>query len=130
MKKQFEISIKNESNHNLFLQALRLAQLRVNVLRRNKTLKLETKSFMRIIGKEGKPTMPWLANSEIKNNMIKANERRFITYDFQLKNTDTVDVVFGYYKVNPKMWKKLKLENDKTSTKFNILKSEFYKGNN
>jgi len=130
MKKQFEISIKNESNHNLFLQALRLAQLRVNVLRRNKTLKLETKSFMRIIGKEGKPTMPWLANSEIKNNMIKANERRVITYDFQLKNTDTVDVVFGYYKVNPKMWKKLKLENDKTSTKFNILKSEFYKGNN
>lgn len=125
---KFEISIKNESSHNLFLQPLRLAQLRVNVLRGNETIKLETKSFMRIIGKEGKPTMPWLANSEIKNNMIKANERRVITYDFKLKDSDSLDVVFGYYRVNPKMWKKLKLENDEKSTKFNVLKSEFYKG--
>tara|TARA_B100001063_G_scaffold216518_1_gene218297 strand:+ start:27481 stop:28644 length:1164 start_codon:yes stop_codon:yes gene_type:complete len=123
----FEIAIKNESSHNLFLQPLRLAQLRVNVLRGDKRIKLDTKSFMRIIGKDGKPTMPWLANSVVKNNMIKANENRVITYDFKLKANDSIEVVFGYYKVNPKMWKKLKLENDKKSTKFNILKSEFYK---
>lgn len=124
----FEISIKNESSHNLFLQPLRLAQLKVNVLKGNERIELPTKSFMRIIGKDKKPTMPWLANSVVKNNMIKANENRVIKYDYILKADDSVEVVFGYYKVNPKMWKKLKLENDETSTKFNVLKSEFYKG--
>lgn len=125
-KEFFEISIKNESSHNLFLQPLRVAQLRVNILRGKETIKLPIKSFVRIIGKDGKPTMPWLANSEVKNNMIKANERRVIKYDFKLKKEDQIEVVFGYYKVNPKMIKKLKLENHKESTKFNVLKSEFY----
>ncbi len=122
----FEISIKNEASHNLFLQPLRVAQLRVNVLRDNKTIKLDTKSFMRIIGKDGKATMPWLADSEIKNNMIKANERRVIKYDFKLQENDKLEVVFGYYRVNPKVVKKLKLENNKEATDFNILKSEFF----
>lgn len=122
----FEISIKNKSSHNLFLQPLRVAQLRVNVLRGKETIKLPVKSFVRIIGKDGKPTMPWLANSEVKNNMIKANELRVIKYDFKLNKEDQIEVVFGYYKVNPKMIKKLKLENHKDSTEFNVLKSEFY----
>ncbi len=63
---------------------------------------------MRIIGKDGKATMPWLADSEIKNNMIKANERRVIKYDFKLQENDKLEVVFGYYRVNPKVVKKLK----------------------
>jgi len=122
----FEISIKNEASHNMFLQPLRVAQLKVNVLRGNKTIKQETKSFMRLIGKNGKPTMPWLAYSEIKNNMIKANERRVIKYDFKLQENDKLEVLFGYYRVNPKMIKKLKLENHKEATDFNVLKSEFF----
>lgn len=122
----FEISIKNEASHNLFLQPLRVAKLKVNVLRDNETIKLETKSFARIIGKDGKPTMPWLANSEIKNNMIKANERKKIRYDFKLQENDKIELVFGYYKVNPKVVKKLNLENNKEATKFYILKSEFF----
>jgi len=124
--KHFEIAIKNEASHNLFLQPLRLAQLRVNVLRGDKIIKLDTKSFMRVIGKDGKPTMPWLANSEVKNNMIKANERRVINFDFELRKSDKVEAIFGYYRVNPKMLKKLKLENDERSKKFNILKKEFF----
>jgi hypothetical protein len=70
--------------------------------------------------------MPWLADSEISNNMLKANERRVLKYDFKLEKDDKVEVIFGYYRVNPKMLKKLKLENDPRSTKFNILKSEFF----
>jgi len=125
-KEFFEISIKNEASHNLFLQPLRLAVLKVNILRNKETIKLENKTFARIIGKDGKATMPWLADSEIKNNMIKANERRVIEYDFKLQKDDKLEVVFGYFKVNPKALKKLKLENDEESTKFNILKSEFF----
>ena len=124
----FEVSIKNEASHNLFLQPLRAAVLKVSILKDNKIIKKEKRSFVRIIGKDGKPTMPWLANSEVKNTMIKANEKRVLKFDYKLDSTNTVEVVFGYYKVNPKMLKKLKLENHKESTKFNILKSEFYKG--
>ena len=122
----FEISVKNESTHNLFLQPLRLAQLRVSIIRGEETIKLDNVSFVRIIGKDGKPTMPWLANSEVKNNMIKGNEKRVLKYDFKLEKDDKVEAIFGYYRVNPKMLKKLNLENDDRSTKFNILKTEFF----
>ena len=124
----FEISIKNEASHNLFLQPLRVALLKVSILKDNKIIKKEQRDFVRIIGKDGKATMPWLANSEVKNTMIKANEKRVLTFDYRLDKTNTVEVVFGYYKVNPKMLKKLKLENHKDSSEFNVLKSEFYKG--
>jgi hypothetical protein len=125
-KNDFEISIKNEASHNLFLQPLRLAQLKVNVLRDGKYIALETKEFARIIGKDGKPTMPWLANSEIKNNMIKANEKRIIKYDFQIQKDDKIEVIFGYYTVNPKMIEKLNLQDDEESKKFNIIFSKFF----
>lgn len=125
-EKTFDISIKNEASHNLFLQPLRLALLKVNILRNAETIPLETKSFARIIGKDGKPTMPWIADSEIENNMIKANEKRVINYDFQLQKDDKIEVVFGYFTVNPKMLEKLKLENDEESKKFNIVFSKFF----
>ena len=125
-KNDFEISIKNEASHNLFLQPLRLAQLKVSVLRDGKTIALETKEFARIIGKDGKPTMPWIADSEIKNNMIKANEKRIINYDFQIQKNDKIEVIFGYYTVNPKMIEKLNLQDDEESKKFNIVFSKFF----
>ena len=122
----FEVSIKNEAAHNLFLQPLRLAQLKVSILRDSKTINLDTKSFARIIGKDGKPTMPWIADSEIENNMLKANERRVINYDFKLQKNDKIEVIFGYYTVNPKMIEKLNLQDDEESKKFNIIFSKFF----
>lgn len=122
----FEVSIKNEAAHNLFLQSLRLAQLKVSILRDSKTINLDTKSFARIIGKDGKPTMPWIADSEIENNMLKANERRVINYDFKVQKDDKIEVIFGYYTVNPKMIEKLNLQDDEESKKFNIIFSKFF----
>ncbi|MFA6742326.1 MAG: multiheme c-type cytochrome [Arcobacteraceae bacterium] len=122
----FDVSIKNEAAHNLFLQPLRLAQLKVSILRDSKTINLDTKSFARIIGKDGKPTMPWIADSEIENNMLKANERRVINYDFKVQKDDKIEVIFGYYTVNPKMIEKLNLQDDEESKKFNIIFSKFF----
>mgnify|MGYP003482461571 FL=1 len=122
----FEISIKNEATHNLFLQPLRLAQLKVNVVRNDKTIPLEIKSFARIIGKDGQATMPWVADSEIQNSMLKANEERVINYDFKLERNDKIEVIFGYYSVNPKMLDKLNLKNDEESTKFNIIFNKYF----
>ena len=125
-EKKFEISIKNEASHNLFLQPLRLAQLRVNILRDNKNIELKTEEFARIIGKDEKPTMPWIANSEVKNSMIKANEKRIINYNFELKKDDKIEVIFGYFTVNPKMIEKLNLQDDEESKKFNIIFNKFF----
>lgn len=122
----FEISIKNEATHNLFLQPLRVAQLKINILRNGKNTPLETKSFIRIIGKDGKPTMPWIADSEVENNMIKANEKRVIRYDFQLQKDDKIEVIFGYYSVNPKMIEKLNLQGDEESKNFNVIFSKYF----
>lgn len=122
----FEISIKNEATHNLFLQPLRLAQLKVNILRNSKIIPLEIKSFARIIGKDGQATMPWIADSEIQNSMLKANEERVINYDFKLEKNDKIEVVFGYYSVNPKMLDKLNLKDDEESTKFNIIFNKYF----
>ena len=119
-KKGFEVSIENKANHTLFVQPLRLNQLRISLEKEEKTIHLETKNFMRIIGKNGKPAMPWVADSELKNTLIKAHEVRKVTYDTPLEKGDAVVIEFGYYLVNPKAAKILEIT-DKGLTEFIIL---------
>ncbi len=116
----FNIKIKNEATHTLFPQPLRLAQLRVSIERDSKTIELKTESFARIIGTNGKPSMPWLADSIISDTSIKAHEIRKVKYDTVLQKEDTVIVEFGYYIVNPKVATKLGIT-QKSATKFIVL---------
>ncbi len=118
--KGFEIDIKNEANHTLFAQPLRLNQLRVTIERNGKNIALKRENFVRIIGKDGKPAMPWVADSELKNTLIKAHEVRKVIYDTPLKKGDSVVVEFGYYLVNPKSAKKLGIT-DTNLIKFIVL---------
>ena len=122
----FEITIKNEATHNLFLQPLRVAQLNVKVVKKEGSVELKPMSFVRMLGKDGKPAMPWEADSVYKDNMIKTNEARAVKDDTALQSGDTVEVQFGYYLVNPKVLKKLGLENSKEATKFRVLKTRFF----
>ncbi|RLA74006.1 MAG: hypothetical protein DRG30_05700 [Epsilonproteobacteria bacterium] len=119
----FDIMIKNEATHALFPQPLRLAQLRVNIEREGKTIPLKTESFVKIIGTTGKMSMPWLADSIISDNSIKALETRKIHYDITLQKTDKLIVVFGYYVISPKIAKKLNIT-DKETIKFIPLTSK------
>ena len=119
----FEVNIKNEATHTLFPQPLRLGQLRVSIEREGKTLELKTESFARVIGTNGQPSMPWLADAIISDTSIKAHETRMVNYDTALQKGDTVIVKFGYYMVNPKAAKKLNIT-DKSATKFIILTRE------
>lgn len=125
--KEFSISIKNDSPHEIMLHPLRQTQLEVNIIRENKNIKKEKFVFTRVLGNDKEPTLPWMATKIFKDNSIKENENRILEVNFELKKDDVVEIVLGYYKVNPKMLKKLKLENDETSTKFNIIKNKnFY----
>lgn len=122
----FDIFIKNEATHTLFPQPLRLNQLRVSIEREGKSISLKTETFRRMIGTEGKASMPWLADAVISDTSIKAHETRMVKYSENLKKGDTVIVEFGYYVVNPKIAKKLGIT-DKSVTTFIVLSKKRFK---
>jgi hypothetical protein len=118
--KGFSITIKNEATHTLFPQPLRLSQLRVSIERDGKETALPPVNFSRVIGTEGKPSMPWLATEVIADNTIKALESRKITFEESLQKGDVVIARFGYYIANPKAAQKLGI-GDSAATKFIVL---------
>jgi hypothetical protein len=122
----FKINIDNRTSHALLLHPLRTAVLKVSVTRGSKTIKLKNEVFLRVIGDKHKPTMPWKATTTIKNTMIKANEKRVVTYDFKLQKGDKVKVILGWFLVNPKAIKKLNLEDKKVATKFHIFQTKSF----
>ncbi len=106
-KEGFSVRIENEANHPLFPHPLRLGVLKVSVQHDGKTIPLKERYFARIIGKDGKPSSPWLADSVIKDTTIQAHEKRTVSYQHPLQKGDHVIVTLGYHIVNPKMAKKL-----------------------
>ena len=122
----FIVNIDNRTSHALLLHPLRTAVLKVSVTRDGKTTKLKNEVFLRVIGHNGKPAMPWKASVTLKDTMIKANEKRAVKYDFKLQKGDKVNVVLGWYLVNPKAIKKLQLQNSEIATKFQVFKTEIF----
>jgi len=124
--KSFKVNIDNQTSHAMLLHPLRLAVLKVEVVRNGKTTAFKEQFFERVIGANGKPSMPWLAKTEIRNSMIKANEKRTIEYDFSIQKGDKLNVILGWYLVNPKALKKLNLEDEKVATDFNEFKKQTF----
>ncbi|MEA2110541.1 MAG: multiheme c-type cytochrome [Campylobacterota bacterium] len=122
----FEISVHNKAPHNLMTHPLRVVQLRTTILRDTKETDLKTHSFVKVIGHDGKAAMPWLATEVVKDTMIKADEKRVLSFNETLQSGDKVEVVLGFYVVNPKALKKLNLQDDKELTKFTVLKSQYF----
>lgn len=122
----FIVNIDNRTSHALLLHPLRTAVLKVSVTRDSKTTKFKDEVFVRIIGHKGKPAMPWAATTTLKDTMIKANEKRSVKYDFKLQQGDKVNVILGWFLVNPKALKTLGLEDDKASTEFKVFKKESF----
>jgi hypothetical protein len=122
----FDIIIHNKAPHNLMLQPLRVAQLRVTLTRDGKTENLKVHNFVRILGTKSKPSMPWLATKVLKDTMINPNEERVIHFNKELKKGDKIEAILGFYIVNPKMIKKLGLESDKKIKEFIPLKRGYF----
>ena len=122
--KGFNLTIQNNAPHNLLTHPLRKVQLRVSIVRGSLKSNLKTHTFEKIIGHEGKPSMPWLATEVVKDTMIKANEKRVIEFNEMLELGDRVEVTLGYYLVNPKALKKLNLDTHEELKKFTILKTK------
>ena len=120
----FIVNIDNRSSHALLLHPLRVGVLKISVQRDSKTIKLPKEVFVRVLGKDSKPAMPWIADKILKDTMIKGNEKRSVTREFKLQKGDEVTVVLGWFLVNPKALKKLGLENEKVATDFHIFKKQ------
>jgi len=123
----FTITVENRAPHNLLTHPLRVVQLKTKLKRDGKSMTLKTETFVKVIGTENKPSMPWLATQVVKDNMIKANERRDISFDTKLQSGDEIETTLGYYIVNPKVIKKLNLEDHKELRHFITLKREYFK---
>ncbi len=122
----FIVNVDNRTSHALLLHPLRVAVLKVKVIRENKITQMKNEIFVRVIGKNGKPAMPWAADKTLKDTMIQANEKRSVEYDFKIQKGDTVDVTLGWFLVNPKVVKKLGLENEKIATQFTEFKKQSF----
>jgi len=123
----FIVNIDNRTSHALLLHPLRIAVLKVSVFREGKRIGLPNRVFVRVIGKEGKPAMPWQATETVKDTMIKANEKRPLRYDVALQKGDEVHVVLGYFLVHPNAARKLGIDNDPVVNEFHILKKAIFK---
>ena len=118
------VTMKNNASHAMLLHPMRLGLLKVSVEGKNgKVANLEPVKFARVLGKDGKPASPWVADTVIKNTVLQGNEEKTFTFDYKLNKDDKVNIVLGYYLVNPKMLKGLGLENNKEITKFYTLKT-------
>lgn len=113
--KGFTVTVHNKATHTLFIHSLRLGELRVSIERAGKTIMLEPTTFHRVIGKDGKPSMPWLADAVLKDTTLKAHEKREITYPEMLQSGDAVVVALGYHVINPKMAQKLGVDDEALS---------------
>jgi hypothetical protein len=122
----FIVNVDNRSSHAMLLHPLRLAVLKISVVRNSKITELEKEVFVRVIGKDEKPAMPWAANTTIKDTMIGANEKRAVKREFKLEKGDKVDVLLGYYLVNPQALEALGLKEQKTATEFTVLKKQSF----
>ena len=122
----FIVNVDNRSSHALLLHPARMAVLKISVIRDAKTTELEKEVFVRVIGKDGEPAMPWMADSVIKDTMIQANEKRAVKREFKLQKGDKVDVVLGWFLVNPKALESLELQNEKVATEFKVFKKESF----
>jgi hypothetical protein len=123
----FNIIIHNKAPHNLLTHPLRVVKLKTTLKRDNKIEKLKDFTFVRIIGTDNKPSMPWLATKVIKDTMIKANEKRVVQFNVKLQKGDEIETLLGYYIVNPKAVKKLNLEGNMELFEFIPLKHSYFK---
>jgi hypothetical protein len=122
----FDIIIKNGANHQLLLHPLRAGELRVVIGRNGKLMPLEPVRFMRVIGKDAKPSAPWVADTVLEDTQIKAKVARSVHFDVPLHGGDVVDVQLGHYQVAPEAAVRLGLDDQDRAAKFTLFKKEHF----
>ena len=128
--KMFTVTIDHDVPHASILHPLRQGLLKVTVQRGSETIKMETRSLIKVIGsKKGEspsPTPPWLATEIIKDTRIPANTSKAYPYAWDLQSGDVITAKFGYLLVKKGAQKKFGLQDNKEATKFRIIKEKSF----
>ncbi|WP_300365387.1 multiheme c-type cytochrome [Hydrogenimonas sp.] len=120
-----KVTIENRANHRLFSHPLRLGMLRIAIRRGGDTIQSDPVAFYTILGHDGKPAMPWMADTILKAHTIEAYETKTLETGMHLQKGDRVTVTLGYHIVNPNAAEKLGIE-EKKASEFRVLKSQTF----
>ena len=120
--KGFAITVINKSNHAFFGQDFRVGELRVSIVRGSKNIILKPFIFTRILSKNDKEVMPWVADATLKDTLLYG--KKTIQYDEILKKGDELIVSIGVRLLSQNGAKALNLQDDKKLSKFRVLKTE------
>ncbi len=104
------VTLKNKADHTLFAHPVRVGELHTEVVRGNRRIELPTVYFYTKLGKDGKPAMPWDADSVLSQNRIEAHETFKKSFSFKTAPGDKITATLGYRIVNPKAAQKLGIE--------------------
>jgi len=121
----FDLIVENRANHALLLHPLRVGELKINIYRDSKKIELPSIKFVRVIGKNSKPSMPWVADEVLKDTQLKAKESRVFHFNKNLQNSDRVEVILGHYIITQKPANKIGIK-DRELTKFKFFKSQIF----
>ena len=121
----FELNIENRASHDLFPHPLRKSFLKISLVRNGKNIhKFKEIVMERIMEDENGVAGCTLATKETKSNIVKRDRISVISYNFDLKEGDQLEVEYGYNLVKKEMLKALGLENNKDARAYKIFKKE------
>ncbi len=120
----FSVNVINRSNHALFGQALREGVLNATITRDDKTIDLPPFIFTRILGEDGKETMPWRATESLKDTLVYGKKEIF--FKTPLLKNDTLTLTIGVKLITKKGAKALELQNSPEMRKLRVLKVQHF----
>ncbi len=122
--KGFEISIRNNAPHDLFLHPLRRSFVIVSIIRDNQIIhQFDTLKQERILENDQGVAGCIEATKETKNNLIKGDLTRIFSFNYPIEDNDEVEIEFGYKLVKAEFIDRLKLKNNE-ELKYKIFKKE------
>ncbi|WP_457606380.1 multiheme c-type cytochrome [Nitratifractor sp.] len=108
----FIVSLGNETPHPLLTHPARQLELRVTIHHQGKERKLKPVIMQRVLGREGKPTPPWLATELLSDTIPGAQSTKRFPYRTALEPGDRIEAVLGVRALSPKLAEKLGLNAD------------------
>ena len=126
IKSGFRVSIDHMATHSSTLHPLRMSKLVVKVIRGKETINIKPLKFFKVIGKDSKPSAPWLATEVVKDSRIGANKKEDFSFSFELKKGDKIVAEFGHLLVKTKALKKFGLEDNEEAKKFRVISEKSF----
>lgn len=116
----FRVTLTNRANHALFGQAWREGVLEASITRHKQSIVLKSFSFTRILGDNGKETMPWSATQTLKDTLIYGKKE--LIFKTPLQKGDTLVLTLGLKLITEEGAKALGIQNSPEMQKLRVLK--------